>query len=242
MLALNQQSAHLCQGRTWIRQRGNPYIEYTNFPLDLMTDLMFCLVTFTIMATQSDDPTQSSPSANIANIYTTEADEIIVNELLAFVSDNINSLPYDMIIKLFSDFYSEDDNVSAKSILFQTVFNNRDAPRFIKRKEKIRNLFFNVQAILNISLDIPSQSVAYYIAEELSRLPPFSMICFDVSSLIKYMESVKLHLLILQLRIARNLDKGANRYVPKSLRANCGVHLNSFHLNTILPALLRDLV
>jgi len=89
------------------------------------------------MTTQSDDPTQSSPSADIAN--TTEA-EIIINELLTFVHDKVNPLPYDMITKLLIDFYSDDDIVSAKSILFQTVFNTRDAPRFIKRKGKNKKL------------------------------------------------------------------------------------------------------
>ena len=45
---------------------------------------------------------------------------------------------------------------------------------------------------------MPPQSVPCYVAKELSRLPPLSINCFDVTSLVKDMESVKLHLLILQ--------------------------------------------
>ena len=49
------------------------------------------------MATQSDKPTQPTPSANTENFYITEADQFVVNELLTFVSDKINTLPYDMV-------------------------------------------------------------------------------------------------------------------------------------------------
>ena len=56
------------------------------------------------MATQSDEPTQPTPSANSENFYITEADQIVVKELLTFVSDKINTLPYDMIVKLLVDF------------------------------------------------------------------------------------------------------------------------------------------
>ena len=88
------------------------------------------------MATQSDEPTQPTPSANTENFYITEADQFVVNEILTFVSDKINTLPYDMIIKLLGNFYSDDDTASAKNILFQMAFNDRDAPQLIKRKGK----------------------------------------------------------------------------------------------------------
>ena len=149
------------------------------------------------MATQSDEPTQPTPSANTDNFYITEADQIIVNELLTFLSDKINPLPHDMIVKLLVDFYSDDDITSAKNIMFQTAFNGRDAPRLIKRKGKDMSLNI-IQDILTIFLEMPPQSVPCYVAKELSRFPPLSVKCFDVSSLVKDMESVKLHLLILQ--------------------------------------------
>ena len=44
----------------------------------------------------------------------------------------------------------------------------------------------------------PIQSVPCYFAKELSRLLPLSIHCFDVSSLMKNIESDGLHLLILQ--------------------------------------------
>jgi len=44
------------------------------------------------MATQLDEPTQPTPSANTENFYITEAGQFVVNELVAFVSDKINTL------------------------------------------------------------------------------------------------------------------------------------------------------
>ena len=70
------------------------------------------------MATQSDEPTQPTPSANSENYLR--------------LCQTKSSLPYDMIVKLLVDFYSDDDIASAKNILFQTAFNDRDAPRLIR--------------------------------------------------------------------------------------------------------------
>ena len=67
-----------------------------------------------------------------------------------------------MIVMLLIDFYSDDDIASAKNILFQTAFNDRDAPRLIKRKGKDKSLN-NRQDILNIFLEMPPQSVPCYV-------------------------------------------------------------------------------
>ena len=70
---------------------------------------------------------------------------------------------------------------------------------------------------------MPPQSVPCYVAKELSRLPPLSMNCFDVSSLVKEMESVKLHLLILQesheTLMKAQIAKSQVRSSPESVSA-----------------------
>ena len=50
-----------------------------------------------------------------------EANTLIVNELLTFVSDKINTMPYDMLVKLLTDFYSDEDITTAKSRLYYTT-------------------------------------------------------------------------------------------------------------------------
>ena len=124
-----------------------------------------------------------------------EATTLIVSELLTFVSDKINTMPYDMLVKLLTDFYSDEDITTAKGILYDTAFCSRDTPRLIKRKGK--NIS-NIQDIANISLEMPPSSFPSYVAKDLSRLPPLTMNCFDISSLVKDIESLKIHTSILQ--------------------------------------------
>ena len=126
-----------------------------------------------------------------------EANTLIVNELLTFVSDKINTMPYDMLVKLLSDFYSDEDITTAKSILYDTAFCSRDTPRLIKRKGKDKNIN-NIQDIVNIFLEMPPSSLPSYVAKDLSHLPPLTINCFDVASLVKDIESLKLQTSILQ--------------------------------------------
>ena len=72
-----------------------------------------------------------------------------------------------------------------------------DTPRLIKRKGKDKNIS-NVQDIVNIFLEMPPSSFPSYVAKDLSRLPPLSMNCFDIASLVKDIESLKIHTSILQ--------------------------------------------
>ena len=99
-----------------------------------------------------------------------EANTLIVNELLTFVSDKINTMPYDMLVKLLTDFYSDEDITTAKSILYDTAFCSRDTPRLIKRKGKDKNIN-NIQDIVNIFLEMPPSSLPSYVAKDLSHLP-----------------------------------------------------------------------
>ena len=102
-----------------------------------------------------------------------------------------------MLVKLLTDFYSDDDITTAKAVLYDTAFCSRDTPRLIKRKGKDKNIS-NVQDIVNIFLEMPPSSFPSYVAKDLSRLPPLSMNCFDIASLVKDIESLKIHTSILQ--------------------------------------------
>ena len=70
---------------------------------------------------------------------------------------------------------------------------------------------------------MPPQSVPCYVVKELLRLPPLSINCPDVSSLVKVMDSVKLHLLILQesheTLMKAQLGKCQVRSSPESVSA-----------------------
>ena len=149
------------------------------------------------MATVADELSQSEHIPCSSSSSVPEPNTLIVSELLTFVSDKINTMPYDMLVKLLTDFYSDDDITTAKAVLYDTAFCSRDTPRLIKRKGKDKNIS-NVQDIVNIFLEMPPSSFPSYVAKDLSRLPPLSMNCFDIASLVKYIESLKIHTSILQ--------------------------------------------
>ena len=58
----------------------------------------------------------------------------VISELLCFVSCNFSTMPYDMLVKLCTDFYSEEDIACAKDILYESVIHTKEqARRRIKR-------------------------------------------------------------------------------------------------------------
>ena len=46
---------------------------------------------------------------------------IIVNELLCFVSNKVKKMTYDMLLKLVMDFYGDEATFHAKSVLLDNV-------------------------------------------------------------------------------------------------------------------------
>ena len=46
----------------------------------------------------------------------------IISELLCFVMNKSSTMPFDMLVKLCTDFYSEDDVECANDILFNSVY------------------------------------------------------------------------------------------------------------------------
>ena len=85
--------------------------------------------------------------------------DFVVNEFLAFTTNRINSMPYDMIFKLLTDFYAEETVEEAKDILRREAYRSTDPPRSmsIKRKGKDR-LTKTIQDILNARQEMDSSS------------------------------------------------------------------------------------
>jgi hypothetical protein len=99
-------------------------------------------------------------------------------------------------------FYGDADVDLARDILFSTSFPGTDG-RQVPRKMKWRGMDKkreDVQEIVNIFLEMPPATVLglNYVARDLSKLPPLSMNNFDMSSIISNIETLQLHVKILQ--------------------------------------------
>ena len=139
---------------------------------------------------RKDAGTQASSEIN---------DGLIVHELLAFTTHRINSMPYDMILKLLHDFYTDEVVEEAKSVLRHAAFKHTDPPRSLtlKRKGKDRKTH-NIQDILNALLELDVHSYPCFVAKDLNNLPPLSMNCFDISTLLRSIEDLNIKVSVLQ--------------------------------------------
>ena len=122
---------------------------------------------------------------------------IIVNELLCFVSNKVKKMTYYMLLKLVMDFYGDEATFHAKSVLLDNVIIPEDDEK--KRSRKGLNKKLNsMKDILNIFLVLTLEELPLFVAQDLANLPPLSMDNFDISSVIKDMESIKNQMKIMQ--------------------------------------------
>ena len=102
-----------------------------------------------------------------------------------------------MLLKLLMDFYGDDMVARAKSVLLEnvTVPDDDEAKRSRKGLNKKLN---SMKDILNVFLVLTLDQLPLFVAEDLANLPPLSMDNFDMSSVIKDMESIKNQMRLLQ--------------------------------------------
>ena len=124
-------------------------------------------------------------------------DDIIISDLLCFVANKIKIMPYDMLMKLCVDFYDAETIQTAKDTLYRTAFKPSEAPRNVKHRGDNKNAS-SMQDILNIFLEMSPSSVPCYVCKDLAKLPPLSMDNFDVSSVIKAIETLKLEMQLMK--------------------------------------------
>lgn len=130
----------------------------------------------------------------------------LINELLCFIFNKIQSIPYEVVCKLCSDFYSEAVVEKAKDMLFNTLsaMPMDNLPRKIKRRgaQKKQN---DLQDILNLFLEMPPNMAPVFVVQDLTNLPPISLDTFDMSGIIKDLEDLKIKVRILQEAQEANL-------------------------------------
>ena len=125
------------------------------------------------------------------------AQNIVVNELLCFLSNKVRSMTYDSLMKLCMDFYDEEAVISAKALLLEHVVipdNDDNRKKRIGENKKATSM----KDILNVFLELTLEDVPLFVANNLHNLPPLSMDNFDMSRLMRDMESIKLQMKVLQ--------------------------------------------
>ena len=115
--------------------------------------------------------------------------EIILNEVLCFLSTKLDCVPTDVLVLLCSDAFDNDDVEKAKRILFAACPGPSDSRlRYIARQgsnKKITNLNDIIKKLQEAGTDAP-----VFVAKDLTKLPPIRMENIDVTNLLHRLEAL----------------------------------------------------
>ena len=126
-------------------------------------------------------------SFNHIPLEPTSAPRIVHNELLCFIQNRTRRLQFDIVRKLCVGFYSAEDIVEAKELLFKNVATGR---RNIKRTGEDKKKY-DVEDMITVFLELKVPHTVHFVAYDLSNLPPLSVDNFDVIKLINEVDSLK---------------------------------------------------
>ena len=90
----------------------------------------------------------------------------------------MNVVPFDVLVKLMSDFYTDEVVEASKQVLFETAFSNRNAepPHQYSHKRRGQDKKSkNIPDIISVFLELPPHVTPSYVAKDLSNLPPLNM-------------------------------------------------------------------
>ena len=129
------------------------------------------------------------------------APSVIVNEVLCFMKHKVNIIPFDILLKLCTDFYSDNEVKEAKEMFFETAFTNADdseRPRKVGRTGTAKRQK-DAEDILKILMNMKHDDIpCMYVAADLTRLPPVGPNSFDLSGLIKDIAKLKEQMSVMQ--------------------------------------------
>ena len=136
-----------------------------------------------------------------------------VNELLCFISNKMDVMTQNLLVKLCTDFYGKGVIDNAKKLVYAkcNALNLDIAlPRFVKRQGPKKKQS-DVLDIIGLCHEVGSK-LPVFVARDLSNLPPVSANSFDVASLMRDIEDMKLQLLGLadMSRLSREINDAVN--------------------------------
>lgn len=124
------------------------------------------------------------------NVSTDEVCETTINELLCFVQNKIDIVPFDMLAKLCADFYSLEEISKSKDLMYQL---NRQViqERFKRHTGPIYRSLKDLKNILQWMFQMRLPYKHRFVAQDLSDISPVSMLNFDSSKILHETESIK---------------------------------------------------
>ena len=114
--------------------------------------------------------------------------KFVVNNLLCYLQNKVDSSPFNVIVKITSDFYATEEIKEAKELLFKLI----TIPNFRKRRcigpNKDRD---DVSDMLKMLLCADLSDMPIFLALDINRLPPINGDSLDMSSILHKIEGMQ---------------------------------------------------
>jgi len=115
---------------------------------------------------------------------------IIINELLCYILNKVDSVPQDTLVQLISENFNDDEIETAKSLLCMHVEDSVKAGN--RRGQNKKQL--NIQDIYKMTLECDRGELPKFVALNLAKLPPVSIDCIDVSALMRKQQVMEIEM------------------------------------------------
>lgn len=106
---------------------------------------------------------------------------LVINELLCYMLAKIDSVPTDILTRLVDENFSDDEVDNAKSLLCKNVDDSIKTGNKRGQNKKKHSL----DDIVKMLVQCDRSELPKFVALDLSKLPPISIDCIDVSSLMR---------------------------------------------------------
>ncbi|XP_064596696.1 uncharacterized protein LOC135463368 [Liolophura sinensis] len=134
----------------------------------------------------------SNTDSNSVDVQADYRSQPIINELLCYLSDKLDVLPIDTLVKLCDDVYSDTEIQNAKDILYKCCGNL--VTNKIRKRSGPNRKVNSLQDICKMLHELEPSDIPCFVARQLSKLPPVSTNHIDVSSLLRELAGVKLQM------------------------------------------------
>ncbi|XP_077977458.1 uncharacterized protein LOC144433018 [Glandiceps talaboti] len=114
---------------------------------------------------------------------------IIVNELLCFLTNKMDVMPHDILLKVCADFYDDSQIENAKKELFD-LCSESTTSRF-KRRQGQNKKTNNIHDMLILLHEVDPNVIPTFTAYNLGNLPPLTQNHVDISVIIQQLSSIK---------------------------------------------------
>ena len=155
----------------------------------------------------------SDPSSSVSS---TDSGDVVVNELLCFAQNRINSMAMDHVVNLCAEFYSVDAINAAKNTLFHTVKDLKHRLPDKRGPNKGRDEMRDIAVVL-YSTELSNMPT--FVARNLSNLPPLGANDFDVTNVMQEVVNIKQDIKLLcntQSTLAKLLQENIHSSQPQT--------------------------